>query len=45
MARGYKIDDQQAVYFITCTVHQWVDVFTGLMDICGDKIRFNPFQA
>ena len=25
---GYKIRDQQQVHFITCTVIQWVDIFT-----------------
>ncbi|MBS1587405.1 MAG: transposase [Bacteroidetes bacterium] len=28
MGFGYKIDDQQGLYFVTCTVTQWVDVFT-----------------
>lgn len=28
MAYEYRIKDQHAVYFITSTVHQWVDVFT-----------------
>ena len=28
MALTYRIYDQQGVYFITCTVNQWVDVFT-----------------
>ncbi len=28
MGYAYKIHNQQGVYFITCTVHQWVDVFT-----------------
>jgi len=42
MARGYKIDDQQGVYFITCTVHQWVDVFTraAYSDIVVESLRF-----
>jgi hypothetical protein len=28
MGFAYKIDDQQGLYFITCTVKQWADVFT-----------------
>jgi REP element-mobilizing transposase RayT len=28
MSFTYKIYNQQGVYFIACTVHQWVDVFT-----------------
>lgn len=28
MAVEYRIKDQGAVYFVTFTVHQWVDVFT-----------------
>lgn len=28
MGFAYKVYDQQGMYFITCTVHQWVDVFT-----------------
>ena len=28
MAYEYRIKDQNAVYFITSTVHQWADVFT-----------------
>ena len=28
MAYEYRIKDQHAVYFITSTVHQWVDVFS-----------------
>jgi len=30
MSFAYKIYDQYGVYFITCTVRQWVDVFTRL---------------
>jgi hypothetical protein len=25
---GFKIRDQQQVHFITCTVVQWIDIFT-----------------
>ncbi|WP_460543622.1 transposase [Echinicola sediminis] len=28
MAFSYSIKDQSAAYFLTFTVHQWVDVFT-----------------
>ena len=28
MGYEYRIKDQHAIYFITSTVHQWVDVFT-----------------
>ena len=28
MAHSYSISNQEGLYFITCTVHQWVDVFT-----------------
>jgi putative transposase len=28
MSYEYRIKDQHAIYFITSTVHQWVDVFT-----------------
>ncbi|OAQ38257.1 transposase [Pedobacter psychrophilus] len=28
MAFAYRIYDQKGIYFITCTVNQWVDVFT-----------------
>jgi len=40
---GYRVDDPEGVYFITCTVHQWVDVFTRsvYVDILLDSIRFS----
>lgn len=28
MSNSYKVYDQFGVYFITCTVHQWIDIFT-----------------
>jgi hypothetical protein len=28
MGSTYTIKNQQGQYFITCTVHQWADVFT-----------------
>ncbi len=42
MGFAYKITDQQAVHFITCTVAQWVDVFTRTeyADIVIDSIKF-----
>ena len=42
MAYAYKIHDQQGLYFITCTVHQWVDVFTrkDYADIVVQSLRF-----
>ena len=42
MAFAYRIDDQNGQYFITCTVHQWVDVFTRkeYVDIFLDSIRY-----
>jgi REP element-mobilizing transposase RayT len=42
MAYSYNITDQGAVYFITCTVVNWVDVFTrkDYADIVEDSINF-----
>ena len=42
MGFEYNIKDQYGMYFITCTVHQWVDVFTRMMyvDILLDSLRF-----
>lgn len=42
MAFSYSITNQEGVYFITCTVHQWVDVFTRsiYVDILLDSLRF-----
>jgi len=42
MAYAYRINDQHGMYFITCTVHQWVDVFSRkeYRDILLDSIRF-----
>jgi len=39
---GYKADDQAGVYFITCTVHQWADVFTRKLyvEILLNSIRY-----
>lgn len=42
MAFAYTIKDQLGQYFITCTVHQWADVFTRKLyiDILLDSLRF-----
>ena len=42
MAYKYRIKDQHGMYFITSTVHQWVDVFTrkDYIDILLDSLRF-----
>jgi putative transposase len=42
MAFAYRIHDQFGQYFITCTVNQWVDVFTRreYVDILLDSIRY-----
>lgn len=38
----YRIKDQHAQYFVTFTVHQWVDVFTRkeYVDIVLESLRF-----
>lgn len=42
MAFEYRIKDQFAVYFMTHTVHQWVDVFNRreYADVLLNSIRF-----
>ncbi len=42
MAYTYRIYDQFGHYFITCTVHQWVDIFTRkiYIDILLDSLRY-----
>ena len=42
MAYSYSISDQSAVYFLTCTVVNWVDVFTrkDYADIVEDSLNF-----
>jgi REP element-mobilizing transposase RayT len=42
MAFAYKIYDQLKMYYVTFTVHQWVDVFTRSLyaDIVIDSLRF-----
>jgi len=41
MAFSYRIHDQHKVYFLTCTVHQWVDVFSRkhYADIIIDSLK------
>lgn len=42
MGYAYRIYDQQGVYFITCTVVQWVDVFTRreYADIVVNSLKY-----
>jgi putative transposase len=42
MAYAYRIDDQHGQYFITCTIHQWADVFTRkeYVDILLDSLCY-----
>jgi putative transposase len=42
MGYAYRVDDQHGVYFVTFTVHQWVDVFTRrtYSDILLDNLRY-----
>lgn len=42
MGNSYVVYDQQGVYFVTFTVHQWVDVFTRdiYRNIFVDSIKF-----
>lgn len=46
MGDSYKIADQQGVYFITYTVHQWVDVFTRneYKDVILESLKFCQLQ-
>lgn len=41
-AGGYRIDDQQGVYFLTFTVVGWVDVFvrSAYKQLVMDALRF-----
>ena len=39
MAGEYQVDDQEGIYFVTSTVHQWADVFTLLSDIFRRECR------
>ncbi len=42
MANAYSIYDQEGVYFVTFTVHQWVDVFTRqvYVNILLENLRY-----
>src|ERR1700748_2180991 len=42
MSTGYRIDDQYAIYFLTLTVVDWVDVFSrkGYRDIVIDSLKY-----
>ncbi|MGB4773664.1 MAG: transposase [Daejeonella sp.] len=42
MAYSYRIYNQHGQYFITCTVHQWADVFTRkeYVDIVLNSLRY-----
>jgi putative transposase len=42
MGYAYKVYDQENIHFITCTVHQWADVFTrkDYVNILLDSIRY-----
>lgn len=42
MAFTYRIYNQKGIYFITCTVNQWVDVFTSTayINILLDSLRY-----
>ena len=42
MGYAYTIRDQQGQYFVTFTVHQWVDIFTrpDYVDILLDSVRY-----
>lgn len=41
MGFAYRVNDHQGIYYITCTVHQWVDVFTRktYIDILLDSLK------
>ena len=42
MSFAYKIADAGAVYFITCTVNKWVDIFTRKIyrDVVADSLNY-----
>ncbi len=46
MAHAYRVYDQHGVYFVTFTVHQWVDVFSRstYVDILLDNLRYCQAQ-
>ena len=42
MAHTYRVNDQEGLYFVTFTVHQWVDVFTRTVyvDLLLESLRY-----
>ena len=42
MALSYSIKNQEGVFFIACTVNQWVDIFTRkiYIDILLESLQF-----
>ncbi len=42
MSRNYKIQNQKAIYFVTCTVVNWIDVFTRIeyKNIIVDSLNY-----
>lgn len=42
MAFAYRVHDQEGMYFVTFTVHQWVDVFTrkDYVDVLLENLRY-----
>jgi len=42
MAFAYRVHDQEGMYFVTFTVHQWVDVFTrkDYVEILLENLRY-----
>ena len=42
MAFAYRVHDEEGMYFVTFTVHQWVDVFTrkDYVEILLDNLRY-----
>ena len=42
MSRSYKFKDQESMYFVTCTVIQWIDLFTRntYRQILIDSLRY-----
>ena len=42
MSTGYQIKDQQALYYLTLQIVDWIDIFTrqNYRDIFLDSLRF-----
>jgi len=42
MAFAYRVHDQEGIYFVTFTVHQWADVFTrkAYVEILLENLRY-----